>query len=259
MATQTLTNRVRVIGLESQATGTFDGGRITEFKPIGFAGEGSAVDRVGPLFYWAWATADGYGKIGMHPHYGFEILSYVVEGELGHRDSLGTESRVGAGGVQVIQAGSGIAHEEQMLGDRTAFFQIWFEPDLRAALKRPPAYRDFDAGAFPVLHSDGVTVRELLGGNSPLTLATDAHIDHIKIEHDAHHAIWSCNGRSQATVVMSGHGSIVDGADEQPIQRGDFVVTECGELRFENSSAEPLELMLIDVPTTPDYPLHRKL
>ena len=48
---------------EAQGTGAFDGGRITEFKPIAFPYEGPTVRHVGPLFYWAWASANGYGKI----------------------------------------------------------------------------------------------------------------------------------------------------------------------------------------------------
>ena len=65
-----------------QGRGAFDGGRITEFKPIGFPGDGAEVKRVGPLFYWAWASAHTPSKIGLHPHKAFEIMSYVLEGEI---------------------------------------------------------------------------------------------------------------------------------------------------------------------------------
>ena len=41
---------------EAQGVGQFDGGRITEIKPIGFPQEGPAPKNLGPLFYWAWAT-----------------------------------------------------------------------------------------------------------------------------------------------------------------------------------------------------------
>jgi len=52
---------------DQQGTGAFDGGRITEVKPIGFPHEPSGARRIGPLFYWAWATAKGFGKIGPEP------------------------------------------------------------------------------------------------------------------------------------------------------------------------------------------------
>ena len=135
---------------EQQGTGAFDGGRITEVKPIGFPHETSGSRRIGPLFYWAWATASGYGKIGLHPHQGFEIMSYVLEGEIGHRDTLGTVSRVKTGGAQVMQTGSGVSHEEETLGKHTEFFQIWFEPNLREAVKRPPTYRELHHEDFPL-------------------------------------------------------------------------------------------------------------
>lgn len=119
---------------DQQGTGSFDNGRITEIKPIGFPGDKSAVSRVGPLFYWAWASSHGEAEIALHPHRGFEILSYVLAGELGHYDTLGTRSRVKTGGAQVMQTGSGISHEEKTFGPGGEFFQIWFEPNLRLAL-----------------------------------------------------------------------------------------------------------------------------
>ena len=104
-----------------QGSGEFDNGKITETKPIDFpqgTGEGK---RIGPLFYWAWASAKGDGVIGMHPHQAFEIISYCLEGTIGHSDSKGNNTRVNAGGAQVIKAGSGIYHQEEMHGDKTGY------------------------------------------------------------------------------------------------------------------------------------------
>ena len=50
-----------IYGPTLQAVGAFDGGKITEQKPIGFSGEGSVVKRLGPLFYWAWGAFQGGG------------------------------------------------------------------------------------------------------------------------------------------------------------------------------------------------------
>ena len=128
--------RLRVYPPSEQASGSFDGGRITEIKPIGFRGEGSALTRIGPLFYWAWAESDGPATIALHPHRGFEIVSYVLNGEIGHRDTGGHEGRIRAGGVQVMQTGSGVSHEECTFEGHTEFFQIWFEPNLRVRHQR---------------------------------------------------------------------------------------------------------------------------
>jgi hypothetical protein len=64
-----------------------------------------------------------------HPHADMEIITYVREGAVTHRDSLGNEGRTEAGDVQVMSAGSGIRHAEYNLeGKPTRIFQIWIKP-----------------------------------------------------------------------------------------------------------------------------------
>ena len=67
-----------------------------------------------------------------HPHSDMEIVTYVREGAITHRDSLGNEGRTEAGDVQVMSAGTGIRHSEYNLEDEeTRLFQIWIIPDDR--------------------------------------------------------------------------------------------------------------------------------
>ena len=67
-----------------------------------------------------------------HPHSDMEIITYVREGAITHKDSLGNEGRTEAGDVQVMSAGSGIRHAEYNLEpETTRIFQIWIEPDQR--------------------------------------------------------------------------------------------------------------------------------
>jgi len=149
---------------DRQGTGAFDGGKITEIKPIPFPQERGGSNRIGPLFYWAWASARGDGVIGMHPHQGFEIISYVMEGSVGHTDTAGNNRRVSAGGIQAMQTGSGISHQEEMHGDRTEFFQVWFEPDMRAALRQRPRYHDFEDLQIPrATLESGVEIKRIVG------------------------------------------------------------------------------------------------
>ena len=64
-----------------------------------------------------------------HPHANMEIITYVREGAITHRDSLGNEGRTEAGDVQVMSAGSGIRHAEYNLEQApTRIFQIWITP-----------------------------------------------------------------------------------------------------------------------------------
>ncbi len=65
-----------------------------------------------------------------HPHANMEIITYIREGAITHRDSLGNEGRTGAGDVQVMSAGTGIRHAEYNLESATtSLFQIWIIPD----------------------------------------------------------------------------------------------------------------------------------
>ncbi len=141
---------VKIIKPQDQAIGQFDGGKIKEQKPIGFSGEGSLIDRLGPLFYWAWGHSQGPAEIGLHPHQGFEIITYVIKGKAYHRDTLGTESVVDAGGTQLMQTGSGVYHAEA-LKEPSEIFQIWFEPHLSQAVKRTPTYSQYNSEDFSVI------------------------------------------------------------------------------------------------------------
>jgi len=252
---------LQVLGTDRQGRGEFDGGRITETKPVGFPGEGSEIVRVGPLFYWAWATAHGSGRIGLHPHRAFEIMSYVLEGEIGHRDTLGTLSRVGAGGAQVMQTGSGVSHEESMFGDRTDFFQIWFEPDLRTSIQRAPTYQEFAASDFPVEGDDGVQRRILIGPTAPITLETDVLMDEVSLEAGTAYAGTVPAGRTLAAVVVTGPGSLdVGGEGPQPVARRDFVVLAGAEDAAYTIRATdgPVRLVQVSVPSAVPYPLYPK-
>jgi redox-sensitive bicupin YhaK (pirin superfamily) len=65
----------------------------------------------------------------LHPHANMEIITYVREGAITHRDSMGNEGRTPAGDVQVMSAGSGLRHSEYNLEpETTKLFQIWILP-----------------------------------------------------------------------------------------------------------------------------------
>jgi quercetin 2,3-dioxygenase len=246
-----------------QVEGGFDEGRITEIKPLGFPHEGPSVPHVGPLFYWAWATAKGYGKIGLHPHQGFEIMSYALTGEIGHYDTLGNKSRVKAGGAQIMQTGSGVSHEEETLGDHTEFFQIWFQPDLNVAVQKTPVYREFNEEAFPVEKKDGVTIKSVIGAGAPMTLVTEASMQDVTIEPGSRYQRTLTPRQSLAIVAISGKGVGIDedSGRKTYLQKKYFAVIHApneGTFSLKAEGDRSLRLAIIEIASEADYPLYRE-
>jgi len=101
-----------------------------------------------------------------HPHRGIETVTYVLAGDVEHRDSLGNRGTLGAGDVQWMTAGSGIIHQEMPKGDpqgRMHGFQLW--ANLPSSLKMTrPRYQDVQGKDIPeIVDDDGTTVRVVCG------------------------------------------------------------------------------------------------
>lgn len=101
-----------------------------------------------------------------HPHRGIETVTYMLAGEVDHRDSIGNAGRIGAGDVQWMTAGGGIMHEEMPRpgpDGRMAGFQLWV--NLPAELKMTkPRYQDLRAEGIPeVRRGDGSVIRVVAG------------------------------------------------------------------------------------------------
>jgi redox-sensitive bicupin YhaK (pirin superfamily) len=111
-----------------------------------------------------------------HPHRDMEIITYVREGAITHRDNMGNEGRTEAGDVQIMSAGTGVVHSEYNLEpETTRIFQIWIIPDRRGAkpnwgAKQFPRERR-EAG-FEVLASG----RPQDAGNGALPLNVDGAV-----------------------------------------------------------------------------------
>jgi hypothetical protein len=117
------------------------------------------LDHAGPMEY----AADGGMHVGPHPHIGLQTFTWMIEGEVVHRDSLGNEQLVTPGQVNLMTAGAGIAHAEDSAPGRAGTLhaaQLWIAlPE--GERRRPPAFRNYPQ--LPLVRSGGFDARVLAG------------------------------------------------------------------------------------------------
>ncbi|MAN47048.1 MAG: pirin family protein [Alphaproteobacteria bacterium] len=116
---------------------------------------------------------------GPHPHRGFETVTFILEGELAHRDSAGHESIIREGGVQWMTAGSGLVHEEvspeafKKEGGPMELLQLWINLPSRLKLTQP-RYTGLQADKIPAIQKDGVTLHLVAGEHDGQSGAFDS-------------------------------------------------------------------------------------
>jgi len=101
-----------------------------------------------------------------HPHHGFNTFTYMIEGDMEHKDSMGNTGSLGAGGAQWMKAASGIIHSEMPKQENGLMrgFQLWV--NLPSANKLDaPEYQEYKSDAFPVIESPDYRVKVLIGHN----------------------------------------------------------------------------------------------
>ncbi len=151
----------------------------------------------GPQVY---GTKNNGLPFGPHPHRGFETLTFILEGDLMHRDSGGHKSIINAGGVQWMTAGRGLIHAEissdefKRDGGRLEIIQLWI--NLPASLKMTePSYTGVQKENIPVISlDDGKTELFAVSGNfenteGPVKSLTGIHTAWIKLKKEGSYRI----------------------------------------------------------------------
>ncbi len=146
-------------------TGVSDGAGVRLRRSIAT----EALDHLDPFFlfdHFGSENPDDYlAGFPMHPHRGIETITYMLDGSVSHRDSIGNSGVIGAGDVQWMTAGSGILHEEMPRAGprRLDGFQIWVNLPRKLKMTRP-RYQDVAAGRIPeVARPDGSRIRVVAG------------------------------------------------------------------------------------------------
>jgi redox-sensitive bicupin YhaK (pirin superfamily) len=117
--------------------------------------------------------------VGPHPHRGFSPVTFIFDGAVHHRDSLGNSSIIEKGGVQWINAGRGIMHSERppenihAIGSRQEIIQLWVNTPAKGKMK-PAEYHPYAAHQIPQVQNDdgkctiAVAAGEIMGTKGPI-------------------------------------------------------------------------------------------
>ena len=175
-----------------------------------------------------------------HPHREMEIVTYIREGAITHRDSLGNEGRTEAGDVQVMHAGTGIVHAEYNLETMpTRLFQIWILPGTKGVTpgwgtRRFPGRVE---GALTAL-ADGRPGAD----GSALQLHADAAVlaGKLRVGQTIHQTI----GAGRVGYLVPASGAVTVNGVEVATRDG---ATISGEEQVEITAIEDSELVLVDV------------
>lgn len=180
-----------------------------------------------------------------HPHAGIEVLSYLLEGGMEHRDSMGFRDRLEPGDAQWIRAGRGILHAEQPFGGRHGL-QLW--TSLPPAQKfAEPAYASYRAEDIPQVHLPGAELRVIAGrvanADGPMTLATPAVFAHVRLNRGATVRLGVGEVLELAFYVLDG---AVLASDQLSIAAGTLaILSGDGDVVLTAASQQPADVAII--------------
>jgi redox-sensitive bicupin YhaK (pirin superfamily) len=152
---------------------------------------------------------------GPHPHRGFETVTFILEGELAHRDSAGHESIIHAGGVQWMTAGAGIVHAEVSPrsfldhGGPLEILQLWVNLPGRLKMS-PPAYLGLQRDAIPAIELDGgkavlnLIAGEFDGHHGPVHSLTGVFMSTLQLQAGASVRLTGLSGRNVLLYLVRG-------------------------------------------------------
>jgi quercetin 2,3-dioxygenase len=178
---------------------------------------------------------------GTHGHRDMEIISYVLDGGLAHRDSMGNGSVIKPGAVQRMSAGTGVRHSEFNASDREPvhFLQIWIEPDERGV---PPSYEEkyFDdaskRGRLRLIASSD-------GREGSVRIHQDASLYAALVDGDEDVEFKPAPGRRVYVHVVRGSARV----NGQALEAGDAMKLQGGDNKVRIDRARQAEILVFDL------------
>lgn len=219
-----------VIQQRTRDLGSFEVGRVLPFAKRRMVGPYIFFDRMGPK-----DMAPGLPReadVRPHPHIGLSTLTYLFDGEIMHRDSVGSEQPVGPNEVNLMTAGSGITHSERFErlrreGGLLDGIQAWVAlPDEREEMD--PGFWHYDSAALPVFDADGVVGRLIAGRLSGV-------VSPVRTESPQFYVHWDMRGGARVSLpaeypergVYVARGAVE--LDGQRIEEGSMAILAPGK------------------------------
>jgi redox-sensitive bicupin YhaK (pirin superfamily) len=182
----------------------------------------------------------GGAGFGTHGHRDMEILSYVLDGALAHKDSSGGGGVIRPGEIQFMRAGTGVTHSEynHSQAEPVHFLQIWIEPD-RGGLKPTYGQRAFDQ---ETASRQFVLLASRDGRDGTIQVQQDVDL-WVTLLDEGDRRAFSLSAARHAWVHVARGAASVNGT---PLREGDGAAVS-GEAGLEFLAREPSELLLFDL------------
>jgi redox-sensitive bicupin YhaK (pirin superfamily) len=186
-----------------------------------------------------------------HPHRGIETVTYMIEGDVEHGDSIGNSGVISSGDVQWMTAGGGIIHQEmpnrhegQMMG-----FQLWVNLPTKDKMMEP-RYRDVKADTIPEVEAaPGVKIKiisgEVKGTKGPVQdIVVDPEYLDVTMEPNREFSHLVCSGYKVLAYVFEGSGYFeVD--KEKLVESNNLVLYSDGDTIKVTTSDKPVRFLLV--------------
>ncbi len=237
---------IQLIKKSEQFNDAIFNGKLVVNKPV-YNGAGNNILPYSNLFYWSHSTATDDCEFGLHPHKGFEIMTFILEGNVSHYDTAtNVWTPLEKGDFQIIQSNSGLQHRERITKGTRAF-QIWFDPNFRNALLHKPAYVDYKSKDFEAKFKNGVdTITYIGNGGSALAVTPNLTISKLIFENKIKTTIDLDENSSYTFYVLNGKGSL-----------NSSMLDENDAIRISNENVLEVdfegELFVIETPSILDY------